>query len=423
MKAVLFSLGSRGDIEPFFALGEILEGQEWDVVYVFPEQFREMVEETNSSFYGFTKEFLDVLVTGEQFKVISSRDSSRIKRLQTLFSLAKKAIKINKEVTLRQKEIIDKEQPDYVFYNQKCVYPIIWEFKNPNKGIFVHPFPCFLHKVNHHSIIGFGGGGNYGSLINRLSYSFQSIALSLGVYFTTKKYHKELVGKTINPLSIRKRLLNKTKSIYTISPSLFSQPQYWKKNANVVGYRERHKANKWQPDDELKDFLKQHQKITFITFGSISNTDPKKKTDAILSALIKHKIPAIINTSWGGLIQPNKHPEYIHFVKNIPYDWIFPKVFAVVHHGGSGTTHSALKYGCASLVIPHFIDQFFWNKTIHKLGSGPKGISIKKLNKDNFEKILLDLLDNKIYKENAELIASKMDKEKSIESLMRLILN
>jgi len=121
-----------------------------------------------------------------------------------------------------------------------------------------------------------------------------------------------------------------------------------------------------------------------------------------------------------GLVQPNKHPEHIHFVKNIPYDWIFPKVFAVVHHGGSGTTHSALKYGCASLVIPHFIDRFFWNKTVHKLRAGPKGISIKKLNKDNFEKILLD---NKIYKENAELIASNMDIEKSTEPLMRLILN
>ena len=422
MKAVLFSLGSRGDIEPHFALGEILKDQGWDVVYVFPEQFRDMVEVTKSSFYGFTKEFLDVLLTGDQFKVISSRDSSRIKRLQTLLSLARKSIKINTEVTLRQKEIIELEQPDYVFYNQKCVYPVVWEFKNPGKGIFVHPFPCFLHKVTHHSIIGFGGGGNFGFLLNSLGYFIQSLAISVATYFSTKKFHKELIGKSISPLHIRKKLLTKTKSIYTISPSLFAEPSYWPENAHVVGYNERQKANNWQPDKALSHFLQTYQKITFITFGSISNTDPKKKTNAILNVLIKHRIPTIINTSWGGLIQPDNHPEHIYFLNNIPYDWIFPKVYAVVHHGGSGTTHSALKYGCANLVIPHFIDQFFWDKTVYNLGVRPKGVSIKKLNVVNFEKILLDLLKNKKYKIKAESIAENMENEKNVEELMRLIL-
>ena len=421
MKAVLFSIGSRGDIEPLLALGEILKSKNWNVIYVFPEQFRELVGKGNT-FYGFTKEFLDVLVANEQFKIISSRSGSFIKRLKILFLLGKKSIRINNEVTLKQKEIIDKEQPDYVFYNQKCVYPIIWEFKNLNKGIFVHPFPCFLHKVNHHSIIGFGGGGNYGSLLNRLSYSFQSIALSLGVYFTTKKYHKELVGKTINPLSIRKRLLNKTKSIYTISPSLFSQPQYWKKNANVVGYFESNKTKNWKPNTDLEQFIETNKKIVFITFGSISNTNPIEKTEAILNALSEHEIPAIINTSWGGLIKPKVYPKHIHFVNNIPYDWIFPKMYAVIHHGGSGTTHSTLKYGCASLIIPHFIDHFFWNETIHKLKVGPKGISIKKLNKDNFELLILDLLENDTYRKNAELIADQMKKENDTEKLIKLIL-
>ena len=336
--------------------------------------------------------------------------------------MAKKSIKINNEVTLKQKEIIENERPDYVFYNQKCVYPIIWEFKNPNKGIFVHPFPCFLHKVNHHSIIGFGGGGNYGYFLNRLSYLVQSMALSLAIYFTTKKYHKELIGKTINPLQIRERLLNKVKSFYTISPTLFPQPKNWNKNATVVGYFERNKTISWEADKSLEQFIEKYAKIVFITFGSISNTNPTQKTEAILSVLSKHKIPAIINTSWGGLIKPEKYSEYIYFVNTIPYDWVFPKMYAVIHHGGSGTTHLALKYGCASLIIPHFIDQFYWNTIIHKLKVGKKGVSIKKLNKNNFEALLLDLLSNKNYKKNAEQIAKQMQKENNSEKLMKLIL-
>lgn len=420
MKAVFFSLGSRGDIEPFLALGEILKEKKWEVVYVFPEQFRELIG--NDTFYGFTKEFIEVLLAGEQSKVITSRSGSFFKRLKTLFVLAKKSIRINKEVTLKQKKIIDKELPDYVFYNQKCVYPIVWEFKNPNKGIFVHPFPCFLHKVDNHSIIGFGGGGNYGKILNRLSYSFQSLALSFATYFTTKKYHKQLIGKIINPLRIGKRLLNKTKSFYTVSSSLFPQPKNWKKNANVVGYFERNKSENWEADKSLEQFIKNYDKIVFITFGSISNTNPTQKTEAILSALTKHKIPAIINTSWGGLIKPDKYPEHIYFVNTIPYDWIFPKMYAIIHHGGSGTTHLALKYGCASLIIPHFIDQFYWNTIIHKLKVGKKGVAIKKLNKSNFETLILDLLSNENYKKNAEEIAKKMQKENNTEKLMELIL-
>ncbi|MCH7525245.1 MAG: glycosyltransferase, partial [Bacteroidetes bacterium] len=90
--------------------------------------------------------------------------------------------------------------------------------------------------------------------------------------------------------------------------------------------------------------------------------------------------------------------------------------------GGSGTTHSALKYGCPSLIIPHFIDQFFWNKTIHKLKIGPKGISIKRMNTDNFAILLLDLLENDTYRKNAELIAEEMKKENDTEKLIKLIL-
>ena len=420
MKAVLFSLGSRGDIEPFLALGEILKEKKWEVVYVFPEQFRELIG--NDTFYGFTKEFIEVLLTGEQSKVITSRSGSIFKRLKTLFILAKKSIRINKEVTLKQKLIIDKELPDYVFYNQKCVYPIVWEFKNPNKGIFVHPFPCFLHKVDNYSIIGFGGGGNYGKILNRLSYSFQRLALSIAIYFTTKMYHKQLIGKTINPLRIKKRLVNKTKSFYTVSSSLFAQPKNWKSNANVVGYFERNITKSWKPNIDLEKFIRKYDKIVFITFGSISNTNPTKKTEAILNSLSKHKVPAIINTSWGGLIKPDKYPEHIYFVSTIPYDWIFPKMYAIIHHGGSGTTHLALKYGCASLIIPHFIDQFYWNTRIHKLKVGKKGVSIKKLSKNNFEALLLDLLKNENYKKNAEQIAKQMQEENNIKRLMELIL-
>ena len=95
----------------------------------------------------------------------------------------------------------------------------------------------------------------------------------------------------------------------------------------------------------------------------------------------------------------------------------------MIHHGGAGTTHSALRFGCASLIIPHFIDQFFWAKKVVGLGAGPKGVSIKQLNAENFEPILLELWNNKAYKQKAEWTAAQLSQEGDIEGLMELILS
>lgn len=95
------------------------------------------------------------------------------------------------------------------------------------------------------------------------------------------------------------------------------------------------------------------------------NNDPTEKTKIILNILQRNGIPAIINTASGGLVEPeNYDKEQFYFVNRIPYDWVFPKLYAVIHHGGSGTTHTAIKYGCASLIIPHIIDQYVWNKIV-----------------------------------------------------------
>ncbi|MCB0637587.1 MAG: glycosyltransferase, partial [Lewinella sp.] len=151
----------------------------------------------------------------------------------------------------------------------------------------------------------------------------------------------------------------------------------------------------------------------FITFGSMINAAPAEKTRLILNILERHRIPAILNTASGGLVEPTDYDrQLIHFVPRIPYDWILPKVHGVVHHGGSGTTHLALKYGCASLIIPHIIDQFVWNSLVHELGAGPKGIKINRLTGSRLEPLLLDLYQNPAFKARAEEIGAQMKQEK-----------
>jgi sterol 3beta-glucosyltransferase len=97
------------------------------------------------------------------------------------------------------------------------------------------------------------------------------------------------------------------------------------------------------------------------------------------------------------------------------------RVYGVVHHGGSGTTHSGIKNGCATLILPHIIDQYVWNDIIFLQGAGPKGVALKDLTKTKFETLLADLRDNKSYRKNAEILAKKMQSEDLEEALLSFI--
>ena len=95
----------------------------------------------------------------------------------------------------------------------------------------------------------------------------------------------------------------------------------------------------------------------------------------------------------------------------------------MVHHGGSGTTQMAIKYGCASLIIPHIIDQFLWNELNNSKGLGPKGVAISKLNEHNFEKLLTDLIQTPSYKQEARLASKKLIEENLNDTLYSTLIS
>jgi hypothetical protein len=64
-------------------------------------------------------------------------------------------------------------------------------------------------------------------------------------------------------------------------------------------------------------------------------------------------------------------PDSVLMIDNAPHDWLFPKVSAVVHHGGAGTTGAGLRAGRPSLICPVLGDQPFWGHQVRLLGAGP----------------------------------------------------
>ncbi len=416
MKILLISVGTRGDIEPFLAIAEILNEHGHDVLCCFPEQFRSITEDSNFRFAGLSAKYLKMLESDDG-KIAMGGKANFLRKIKAYYLLYKKASIVNKVLCSEQQQLISLEKPDKIIYHVKACYPLIYEAQNPGKTVLVSPIPYMVHSVKEHAHIGFN---TMGAFWNKATYRLANLGLLRNVQSAANGLYdkKKLTSKKIMAA------LAKGKTVYSISPFLFQRPNYWTENVQIMGYHERNKTLKWKPEKELLDFIKTHEKILFVTFGSMVNAEPKKKTETIINVLEKLNIPAIINTGEGGLIKSgNYNTDLFHFVSNIPYDWLLPQVDYMVHHGGSGTTHMAMKYGCPSLIIPHIIDQFLWNKINAAKGLGPKGVPINKLSAENLQSLLIELTSKTSYKETATEAASEIKSENFKMSLYQFTIS
>ncbi|MEM9809577.1 MAG: glycosyltransferase, partial [Cyanobacteria bacterium P01_D01_bin.56] len=313
-------------------------------------------------------------------------------------------------------------QPDRVVYHPKALYGRLFGMSHTERAFTISPIANWLHPVEAYSHVAINKNlGRRGNLwtYRAINWVTARVTARMG-----KAHREDLGNKPFNGRAVYKHIRDHEQVFYMVSRSLFPRPQNWPERAKVMGYLERVKTNNWSPSQKLIQFLDKHrgQKIAFFTFGSMVNSDPVAKTKAIIQACTKLAVPAILNTFSGGLLAPAEWPDHIYIVDSIPYDWIFPKVYAVIHHGGAGTTHTTFKHACASLIIPHIIDQFFWNKRCADLGVGPLGIPVKRLNEETLIPLLQDLLNNAAYKTSASRVAEEMKQEGNVGRKMVEIL-
>lgn len=417
MKILLVSIGTRGDMEPFLGIGEILKEKRHEVIAAFPEQFRSLAEESGIEFASLGSEYIDSL-KGELADQAMGMSGSTLEKVLANVKLAGRQWSINREMIRRQFDIIEGCQPDRVLYNGKAIYPIIWGLDRDEEHIMICSAP-YMHHVRDHAHVAFNG--DFGPLINWLTYFMADIGLIFTLWISAR-----WLG-VASAISWRKmwQSFRTSKVAYAISPSLFPRPDYWPDNIQVLGFHQRGYSEGWRPSEGLKAFLEAHgdERLVLITFGSMSNPNPEEKTKIILQALERNKISAIVNTGSGGLVKlDGTNAGKVHFLSQVPYEWIFPDMYAVVHHGGSGTTHMALRHGCASMIIPHVGDQFAWDTVIQDKGVGPEGVRIEKISIDNLEPKLRDLVNNGSLKSASEQLSRQMKAEDLREEIYRFII-
>ncbi|KIW63961.1 hypothetical protein PV04_08922 [Phialophora macrospora] len=172
---------------------------------------------------------------------------------------------------------------------------------------------------------------------------------------------------------------------YCWSPALIPKPKDWGSHISVAGFYCLDLASDYTPAPDLQTFLDAGPPPVYIGFGSIVLADPDAMTGLILEAVKKTGQRVLLSKGWGGLGADGLHiaDRGIFMLDNVvPHDWLFKHVSCVVHHGGAGTTAAGIIAGRPTLVVPFFGDQPFWGAMVARAGAGPDPIPYKQLTAD-----------------------------------------
>ncbi|HTF33415.1 MAG TPA: glycosyltransferase [Myxococcota bacterium] len=165
---------------------------------------------------------------------------------------------------------------------------------------------------------------------------------------------------------------------------------------------------------KLDSFLQQGPPPVYVGFGSMTDTDSARTTREIAKAFSAVGCRAIVSRGWAGL-GGVPLPEGVLEIGAVCHVRLFPRLAAVVHHGGAGTTTAAARAGIPQIVVPHVADQYYWARRVELLGIGPPAIPRKRFSARTLEAALTTLLENEIVAERASELGARLRARAAVE--------
>ena len=410
MKILLIAIGTRGDVQPFVAIGSRLRAAGHDVHIAAAEGFSEPITVAGLTHHVLPLDFQDLLKQPDMQAAMTSL-SGKLKAYRAATGIMNAQLSSMWQIGL---DVV----PDLILYHFKGVLgPYLGHrFGVPAWPVMLQPgfaptraYPQFL--VARRSL---------GRLGNLASHHIINAVMRFGTNRMLKRWVKATgtdIGQALDimagyaPGRRPPRLHAYSRHIVPLGSDMTDVE-------HQVGYAFAEPAT-FTPPPALESFLSNGETPIYVGFGSMPGIDHARVNGALLGALQQTGLRAVVATGWGGIGQLAS-ASHLHVLAAVPHTWLFPRVSAVVHHGGSGTTHEGLRWGRPTVICPLFADQPFFGQRIADLGVGPAPIAQKRLTADRLAQALEAALTDRVA-EQAGAIGQAMATEDGAGAIAGLI--
>lgn len=209
-------------------------------------------------------------------------------------------------------------------------------------------------------------------------------------------------------------------ALYAVSPLILRRTARWPAHHQVTGFFFNDDDETQCPDPELARFVAGAAPVV-VTLGSVVHEDAEAVTDLILSAIERVGCRAVIQRGWSGLALRRQLPEQVYAAGFVPHGWLFRQAACVVHHGGAGTAAAALRAGVPSVIIPHTLDQPIWAELVRALGAARAVIPYPKLTAESLARAIAATLDAQGCRQAAARVGEQIRGEHGVAVARRMI--
>ena len=428
MNVVIHVVGSRGDVQPFVALGKVLREKYGHRVRLATHgTFKSFVEDNGLEFFcigGDPAELMAFMVKNPGLmpgmQTLKSGDIG--KRRRGMYEIMEGAWKSCVEDGNGTNDTI----PTLPDNGSEVPLPFVADAIIANPPSFAHihcaeklgvplhlmfTMPWSPTRAFPHPLANVQSSNADPSTTNYVSYALVDMMTWQGLGDIINRFRKKSLK--LEPVSVMwaPGMATRLQIPYTYcwSPALIPKPKDWGAHINISGFYFLSLASAFTPARDLQAFLDAGPSPVYIGFGSIVVDDPDGMTKLIFEAVKKSGQRALVSKGWGGF-GADQVPDGIFMLGNVPHDWLFKRVSCVVHHGGAGTTAAGIALGKPTVVVPFFGDQPFWGAMIARAGAGPLPIPNKELTSDKLAAGILECLKPNTI-ERAQELGAKINSE------------
>jgi sterol 3beta-glucosyltransferase len=414
MRITIIALGSRGDVQPFVPLGRALQDAGHRVRVATFGAFAGLISGAGLDFHpvrGDIHHLLSSATTGDLLKKRISPLHLALALRRSFASLADTLGDDLSDPALRDTQLLLNQLPAHLYGPDLAEYlGIPWAI------VAVIP----LARTQYHPIVGFptafarlpGYNGLTYRLAEQLGWQLFRKAINL--------WRRQKLGLPAQPFLGAYKMIYRQRvpMINGFSAHVVSRPPDWGDHVHQTGwwYPE---DPRWEPPGDLQRFLEAGAPPVFIGFGSMPVSDPVAITTLIVEAVRLSGQRAILHAGWAGL--GGDLPADIFPITYAPYGWLFPRMAAVVHHGGSGSTGFGFRSGVPSVLVPFVLDQFYWGARAAELGVGPKPVPYRTLTAERLAAAIRIAVSNSEMRRRAADLGQKLDAEDGIRRAVEII--